>query len=614
MIVKLYPALTTIASFVLSDLKMLAVDHSCQECRIQVSHLYEHYKTVLQRNDFFIKITFCSSKAGIVDDELQLPLDIKPEISDIGDSTSGQNRSLIRKSVSQVINKKVEEMVRSCEVEARVKSSSKCKKKYYSKKAEMSAEQFCEANSHLLKIENMLTAVEKYSSGHEKLLRIGHNIDLCLQKNNHVLKSFTPLTFGKFGRSDKDKRSARNAIISLSKEPQDPKKTANIIVYGTSANMINDGGKESHLKIVYPQSKMKLAPRNTTQETAENLARPTLALECSGNNSGVDTDSAPEGPDDAKRCRIDGSEVRVTMPDMTTSESGQLKPVLYDRAFVVTLKRKVPEGSIMLKDGTIRVEHGGRDPRVLAALALPDPDPEPVQPHEYVCNFPECSKIFSNFTSMRNHRIEKHRLRNGRWKCHKCAYHCKDMVSIKHHFQKCHESVIRHCCDKCGFLMKSDNELKAHLKKHEYEQTNGEKLITSKHKCHLCNNFRFTRRHQIREHLQQVHDCESTHTCPTCGKMFEHLHYLQNHERSHNPEKQFQCQHCSYSSRFSNNLYTHTKQKHPEVHRLLQSGNFKCPFCEFKGDRFDKLKRHMHVHDDSRIILEDVRPSQDSVT
>lgn len=107
--------------------------------------------------------------------------------------------------------------------------------------------------------------------------------------------------------------------------------------------------------------------------------------------------------------------------------------------------------------------------------------------------------------------------------------------------------------------------------------------------CSDCNQT-FTRKQNLKRHLQLCHTREKPFACSFCKTSFSRNHLLKNHLRSdHAREKPFACSRCNVS--FSH--YHHLKRHQISFH----SGErpFACSFCKKTFTRKDALTRHLNT-------------------
>ncbi|XP_073949457.1 uncharacterized protein isoform X2 [Choristoneura fumiferana] len=208
-------------------------------------------------------------------------------------------------------------------------------------------------------------------------------------------------------------------------------------------------------------------------------------------------------------------------------------------------------------------------------------------------------------------------------------------------------------CDESFIVLDS---LKEHLEGHHTDKScgicfkefeNWPKLLThrvfhsAKKYCHLCPR-RFSSIFKMEEHYLTVHyeekiaelsceHCPKKFTCPKkfsihaethnigchlCTEVLPNRHQLNEHLRSHQPEKRYACDMCEYTAIYANVLANHKKRRHKKFtckiceRRFADASRLKnhvckdksklCPVC---GQRiFDSFTRHLNSHEDAKTF------------
>ena len=196
-------------------------------------------------------------------------------------------------------------------------------------------------------------------------------------------------------------------------------------------------------------------------------------------------------------------------------------------------------------------------------------------------------------------------------KSKKCEYKTKVKLDFKRH-QKIHQG-LGHCCDVCGKLYPTKQQLKQHVVIH---QTTRENFV-----CQECGQ-KFLRkdalqRHNIRNHWQPQSEAE-LHKCTYCSytaklkhDLTTHLHThvkklscslcefttnlkssLTNHMVYHESDRKFPCnqEKCFYSALSSSQLSSHVNRVHRAAYK------HQCPICKNMYKVRTHLARHIVTH------------------
>ena len=88
--------------------------------------------------------------------------------------------------------------------------------------------------------------------------------------------------------------------------------------------------------------------------------------------------------------------------------------------------------------------------------------------------------------------------------------------------------------------------------------------------------------------------------CPLCSKSFRSEGKLRHHTYSHTKEKPFKCNHCDFTTAYSEHLGIHIEKKHEDKSVWEQRQKFKCTFCSFKTWLKATWEYHMTTHKGER--------------
>jgi len=139
------------------------------------------------------------------------------------------------------------------------------------------------------------------------------------------------------------------------------------------------------------------------------------------------------------------------------------------------------------------------------------------------------------------------------------------------------DEFICNYCEALSFSKKVD------LKKHVDAVHKNLKL----HKCEYCDKS-FTRKGDLKKHVDAVHKNLKPNKCEICDTSFSHKGHLKRHvDAVHKNLKPHKCEICDKSFSLKKDL----KQHVDGVHKNLKS--HKCEICEFSFSRISYLKTHV---------------------
>ncbi|XP_030842562.1 zinc finger protein 665 isoform X1 [Strongylocentrotus purpuratus] len=193
-------------------------------------------------------------------------------------------------------------------------------------------------------------------------------------------------------------------------------------------------------------------------------------------------------------------------------------------------------------------------------------------------------------------------------KCLICSWYFSSRKNLIEH-QKCHlRAPGMFTCIDCWKSFPLKRMLTDHQKIHERQREQ-----SMKHVCDICELSCVNELHLYNH--KRIHAGMKIRVCDTCGKSFNSLYKLIEHQE--NSHSQCVCQVCGKGFLSTSELEVHHKDKHvedPQIcttcdkvcvnqlhlknHRLIHSGRKLC-VCEFCGDGFShryKLVKHMEIH------------------
>ena len=201
-----------------------------------------------------------------------------------------------------------------------------------------------------------------------------------------------------------------------------------------------------------------------------------------------------------------------------------------------------------------------------------------------------CGKMFSNWTSLRYHKLKVHK---EAIVCYKCGEKFMDFKEyLKHRRSELSrpEPLSKIKCDKCQKLISRDH-FRRHMKEvHKNPQYNPfQKPNEKHHSCIHCDK-QFRREENMKRHIEEVHSVEKSgrNSCGQCGKSFTLERNLKRHlENAHSVFfSSFKCDHCEKSFKEKASLKRHQKEKH------AGDDVFSCPVCNKMFVRKSNLLRH----------------------
>ena len=235
---------------------------------------------------------------------------------------------------------------------------------------------------------------------------------------------------------------------------------------------------------------------------------------------------------------------------------------------------------------------------------------------------PLCSLKFFNIFKMREHLMTH--TKEKPWSCSLCNYEGKSNGHLRRHFDALHGTAGNSSrkklltCNFCDFTTTFTERLKAHVYSHSTEQPfacdfpgcnfrtkRKQQLGTHKisnhaperHPC-LCQGCRFVATHktQLRHHINAVHKKQFACKFLECYRRFRSEAALVNHQRLHDPNRPFQCEHCRLRFCKKDLLALHTRFMHTEEKHLA------CSHCEYKTNRRHSLRSHLtRIHQAENI-------------
>lgn len=198
---------------------------------------------------------------------------------------------------------------------------------------------------------------------------------------------------------------------------------------------------------------------------------------------------------------------------------------------------------------------------------------------------PNRTKFVSQMPIITDEPIEKVRI----YECAVCKRPCRDRRQLQNHMTK-HKQTPRLCLI-CGKLFSGARTLSRHMKLHD--------SANETHICTECGK-KFKQRRYLLDHHRKVHnlyadDDDGQATCDVCNQQFPNKRSLQIHKQTHPyvEKRNFPCTMCSHAAKCAYDL-----RRHIETHSLVNR-SFECPICQRKLlPRY--ANDHMRSHDLTR--------------
>lgn len=200
------------------------------------------------------------------------------------------------------------------------------------------------------------------------------------------------------------------------------------------------------------------------------------------------------------------------------------------------------------------------------------------------------SLIFGNPDYIYPAYIKNGRLREKRYKCHKCPSAFEKREQYKIHLSL-HGSQQRYNCEKCDYSVKYFANYSQHLKKHQLsESLKKEKSISGG------------------DPVVEDREIDETNEIPSaerCGKSLkmsvadqQTMMLLQNRNITNtvtrdniNGDVISRCPHCPYANNRKDGVNSHIK-----CHSNTKHGPYMCKFCDYNVPQLHFLREHLKIH------------------
>ncbi|CAL8080195.1 unnamed protein product [Orchesella dallaii] len=198
----------------------------------------------------------------------------------------------------------------------------------------------------------------------------------------------------------------------------------------------------------------------------------------------------------------------------------------------------------------------------------------------FVCDYPNCSKVYYNVSSMSFHRQTHDPILPS---CNICGKTYALKIDVEAHIKYVHKKEGPYKCDMCAEVFISTTTLVSH-KRHKHG--------LDKLKCELCPDKEYRSSRGLTIHMMATHGIgiKNKFACETCGKEFLSQANLERHKPVHLETKNFTCEICGFATKSLDWLKKHKLNRHDVVKRHA------CPHCPKKFHLPAHLKEHIRTH------------------
>lgn len=164
--------------------------------------------------------------------------------------------------------------------------------------------------------------------------------------------------------------------------------------------------------------------------------------------------------------------------------------------------------------------------------------------------------------------------------CTDCAKVFQSWDAVKRHENCVHKRLYAQPCYICGEKLSNSFYLSEHLKGHDLNDMRP-------YKCELCQaDFKFKK--SIKEHMRRVHTVSTltgTYECDQCSRKFKNDSTLQKHKKRHLP-KPHKCRYCGKGWVYKSEL-----EQHERTHE--ENRQFCCEICGRRYKEKTDLSKHV---------------------
>ncbi|KAL7051570.1 hypothetical protein ACKWTF_004509 [Chironomus riparius] len=205
-----------------------------------------------------------------------------------------------------------------------------------------------------------------------------------------------------------------------------------------------------------------------------------------------------------------------------------------------------------------------------------------------------CQKSFSSLSYFKQHQISHNQEATGAiFICtfKDCVKKFSSQMALKSHLPVHSEKNFQ--CNICTNAFKTPQNLEAHLLKHSSGDWN---RLDSGKICHICG-FSTKYRQQYNEHVRS-HNATRDFECFHCGKKFMKKTLLVLHMQTHLSERKFLCdiEDCKKAFKTYNSFYAHKRK-----HQSINSPRFNCASCDKVFSSHSVLMSHLKSHTGEKV-------------
>ncbi|CAG0888193.1 unnamed protein product [Cyprideis torosa] len=233
---------------------------------------------------------------------------------------------------------------------------------------------------------------------------------------------------------------------------------------------------------------------------------------------------------------------------------------------------------------------------------------------EYNCE--TCGAIYTNRTSLFNHKMRKHRAtvqctlcatlvlaermdahmekhakNDPIVKCTDCDKTFKNRRDYQNHYQRNHKPENWVVCDMCGKSVYKF-AMQGHLDGHKLKDPNF--VPPEEFRCKICG-VGFISKTRLTMHTRTVHKPHDL-ICSHCGRAFKYKRQFQEHEAMHTGTPLYSCETCGEKFIKARRLETHKR-----IHDAVRP--HKCNYCEKAFFGKYQLSQHMNSHTGERPFV-----------
>ncbi|CAD6218818.1 GSCOCG00011477001-RA-CDS [Cotesia congregata] len=185
-------------------------------------------------------------------------------------------------------------------------------------------------------------------------------------------------------------------------------------------------------------------------------------------------------------------------------------------------------------------------------------------------------------SSRKNNCTEIKKINNIKVNCELCDKTFKTKECLKAHAQSQHVKK-NFKCKKCNYASNFQGNLRRHIKIHQ------DTAVVSQSNLKTCLRSYAAKLHQ-RDSCSEVNRSKSSFKCSICLYTTKSLELLNEHTKSHNNNKLFNCNDCDKTFGRKKLLQEHRATSHAS-----QSSRYSCNECQLTFSYYGRLSRHLRT-------------------